>query len=78
MFSKLLDFNDPFYKPLWLRIAIVALAAGWGVFEFSNGNNFWGVVFVGAAGFAFHGLFIAFNPREPERRQGQESPVPGR
>jgi hypothetical protein len=70
MFSKLLDFNDPFYKPLWLRIAIVAVVAGWGIFEFLTGSPFWGTIFIGAAAFAFHGLFIAFNPREPEGKEG--------
>lgn len=72
MFGKLLDFNDPFYKPLWLRIVIVAVAAGWGVFEFMAGSPFWGVLFVGAGAFAFYGLFIAFNPREPERKSSTE------
>lgn len=70
MFSKLLDFNDPFYKPLWLRIAIVVVVAGWGVFEFMAGTPFWGVIFMGAAAFAFHGFFIAFNPRDPEEKRG--------
>jgi hypothetical protein len=72
MFSKLLDFNDPFYKPLWLRIAIVGVALGWGVFEFVTGSPFWGVIFVGAGAFAFHGLFIAFDPREPGQTQDSD------
>jgi hypothetical protein len=76
MFAKLLDFNDPFYKPLWLRILIVAITAGWSVFEFFGGTPFWGVIFLGAAAFAFHGLFIAFNPRELEQKvdNGQGNP----
>jgi hypothetical protein len=72
MFSKLLDFNDPFYRPLWLRIVIVAVVAGWGLFEFVTESPFWGVIFFGAAAFAFHGLFIAFNPREPEQENKTE------
>lgn len=63
---KLFDFNDPFFRPLWLRIAIVLVAGGWGVFEFVSGSPFWGTLFVGAAALAFHGLFIAFDPHEPE------------
>lgn len=72
MFSKLLDFNDPFYKPLWLRVVIVAFAGVWGMFEFIAGSPFWGVIFAGMAVFAFHGFFIAFNPREPEQKKGKE------
>lgn len=62
---RLFDFNDPFFRPLWLRVAIVAVAGGWGIFEFATGAPFWGVLFCGAAVAAFHGLFIAFDPREP-------------
>lgn len=68
----LFDFNDPFYRPLWLRIAIVTVCFGWGVFEFVSGSPFWGVVFWGVAAFAFHGLFIAFNPRDPEKTETDE------
>ena len=66
---KLFDFNDPFFKPLWLRVAIVAIAGGWGLFEFVAGAPFWGVLFVGMAALAFHGLFIAFDPRGPEEKK---------
>lgn len=63
---KLFDLNDPFFKPLWIRIVIVLLAGGWAVFEFMSGAMFWGTLFAGIAALAFHGFFIAFNPREPE------------
>ena len=63
---KFLDFNDPFYKPLWIRIAVVALPAAWGIFEFVSGTPFWGALFCAASALAFHGLFIAFEPREKE------------
>ena len=66
---KLFDFNDPFFKPLWLRVAIVLVAGAWGTFEFMAGATFWGTLFVGIAVVAFHGLFIAFNPREPENKK---------
>jgi hypothetical protein len=66
---NLFDFNHPFFRPLWLRIAVVAFAAGWGVFEFVGGAPFWGVVFCGVAALAFHGLFITFNPREPAPKE---------
>ncbi len=61
---NLFDFDHPFYRPLWIRGVVVAVAAGWGVFEFVSGSPFWGVLFCGMAAFAFHGLFIRFNPRQ--------------
>ena len=57
------DFNDPFFRPLWLRIIVVAVASGWGAFEFVSGSPFWGLLFCAAGAWAFYGLFIAFNPR---------------
>lgn len=66
---RLFDFNDPFFKPLWLRVAIVLVCGGWGAFEFASGATFWGALFVAVAAVAFHGLFIAFDPREPDRKQ---------
>lgn len=62
---RFFDFNDPFYKPLWIRIVVVVVPAFWGVFEFVSGATFWGLLFVAAAVVAFNGLFIAFAPRKP-------------
>jgi hypothetical protein len=64
--KKLFDLNDPFFRPLWLRIAIVAFSLGWGAFEFSAGAASWGLLFCGIGAYAFYGLFIAFDPRDPE------------
>ena len=69
---NLFDFNNPFFKPLWIRIAVVAVAALWGIFEFVNGATFWGVLFVALAAVAFHGLFIAFAPREPDTKETKD------
>lgn len=63
---KLIDFNDPFYKPLWLRTAVVVVTGAWGVFEFLSGAPFWGVLFLGVGAVAFYRLFIDFNPRKAE------------
>jgi len=73
---KLFDFNNPFFKPLALRIAVVAICTLWSVFEFVSGAPFWGVLFGGIAAIAFHGLFITFEPREPksdETSEGQDN-----
>jgi hypothetical protein len=69
---KFFDFNDPFFKPLWIRIAVVAVAGAWGVFEFVSGAPFWGVLFCGLAAAAFYGFFIVFNPRDPKPKTENE------
>ena len=64
---KLLDTNHPFFKPLWLRIVVVAIAAGWAVFEFRSGSTVWGLIFAAFAAVSAHGFFINFNPDETDR-----------
>lgn len=66
--KSVFDLNDPFFRPLWLRVLIVAATIGWGLFEFSAGQPFWGTLFCAIGAYAFYGLFIAFDPREPEEK----------
>lgn len=60
----LFDFNNPFFKPLWIRVSLVVFLVFWTLFEFSNGNNFWAGLFAFMAASAGWGLFVTFNPRE--------------
>ncbi|MGN7871434.1 DUF3329 domain-containing protein [Paracoccus sp. 22332] len=46
------DLDDVFYRPLWVRVLLVSLALGWGVFEFGSGAPFFGVIFVAIAVYA--------------------------
>jgi hypothetical protein len=64
---NLIDFDHPFFRPLWIRILTVGIAAAWGTFELLTGAPFWGVLFLGLAALAAHGLFIRFKPRWVER-----------
>lgn len=39
---KIIDQDHPFYKPLWRRLAIVAVTALWAAFElFVSGEGLW-------------------------------------
>jgi hypothetical protein len=60
---KLLDTDHPFFRPLWIRIGLVAVCFGWAVLEFATANPFWGVIFLGFGGYAAYGFFFDFNPR---------------
>lgn len=44
---KLIDLNVPFFAPLWIRVAVVAVCICWGLFEMSAGAPMWGIVFLG-------------------------------
>jgi hypothetical protein len=63
---KFFDFQHPFYKPLWIRIAITGACLGWAVVEILGGNSFWAILFGSVGLYSGHQFFIAFNPREPE------------
>ena len=64
--NKLFDFNHPFFRPLWLRIAIVALCLLWAMVEASTGGGMWAVLFTAIGLYAAYGFFVTFNPREPD------------
>ncbi|MBP1805589.1 hypothetical protein [Rubellimicrobium aerolatum] len=66
--DRFFDFNHPFFRPLWIRVLVVALCLGWAGVEFATGGTVWGILF-GAIGLAaLYGFFINFNPRPPGDR----------
>ncbi|WP_274426915.1 hypothetical protein [Chelativorans sp. YIM 93263] len=44
---KLFDLYHPFFRPLWRRVAVIVVCLGWGIFEFSMDEPFWGALFSG-------------------------------
>ena len=44
---KLIDLQDPFFAPPWIRVAVVLVCVVWGLFELSQGAVLWAVVFLG-------------------------------
>ncbi|WBU55921.1 hypothetical protein [Paracoccus sediminicola] len=54
----LIDPNHPFFRKLWVRVACVVLPLGWAVFELSQSNIFWAILFGGAAAALFHALIL--------------------
>lgn len=59
------DHEHPFFRPLWRRIAIVAVCAGWSIFEFSNGAQMWGMIAAAFTAYAVWQFFYLYNPAEP-------------
>lgn len=56
---KLFDMNHDWLRPLWVRVLIVVVAGGWGVFEWINEQHVWAVIFLVMAGYAFWSFFLA-------------------
>lgn len=44
--------EHPIYRPLWVRLLIIGLLAGWSVLEFTKGSPFWGTIAGGVGLFA--------------------------
>lgn len=64
MLDKLFDLDHPFFKPLWLRIAVVASCLAWAVFEAFGGSPAWAAAFGGVGLYSAYRFFFAFNPRD--------------
>ncbi len=59
---KILDAAHPFYRPLWRRVAIVAVAFAWAAFELSNGEAIWASVFGVIGLYCGWALLVAYRP----------------
>lgn len=60
--KKFLDTDHPFFRPLWIRIGIVAATGLWALFEFATGSPFWGILFAGISAYSAWGFFFDFHP----------------
>jgi hypothetical protein len=60
---KLIDPDHPFYRPLWIRLLIIALCAVWTAVEFRNGENTWGMIFLAVTTYTACTLLIFFKPK---------------
>ena len=56
---KLFDLHNPFFKPLWIRLLLVAFCFGCGVFEVSNGTYGWAAIFAVIGALAIWQFFIS-------------------
>ncbi len=64
---QLIDPTHPFYRPLWVRVLIVAICLGWTIVEASTSEPFWAVL-IGAVGiYAAWMLLVNFNPMPVEK-----------
>jgi chromate transport protein ChrA len=44
---KLIDLEDKFFAPVWIRVAVILVTTVWGLFEMSAGAPMWGIIFLG-------------------------------
>lgn len=65
------QFEHPMFRPLWVRILIVLICAGWGGVEFFNGTYFWCALFWGVGAYSAYRFFITFNPESRPDKEDQ-------
>lgn len=58
------DLDHPFFRPLWIRIALVSACLGWAAFEFLAASPFWGMLFGALGLYAAWRFFVTFEPRD--------------
>lgn len=63
---KFLDVQHPFFRPLWRRVAVVAVCLGWAVFEIVTGSPFFAILFGSVGLYCAYQFFIVFNPSDPK------------
>ncbi len=66
---KFIDPDHPFYRPLWIRLLIVALCAAWTAVEFYGGQMMWGTIFLVVTAYAGAALLVFYRPKEPEEKE---------
>ena len=50
----------PWFRPLWRRVLVTALCAGWVVFELAySGDGFWTIIAGACAGYCLWSFFLS-------------------
>lgn len=62
---QLIDPSHPMYKPLWVRILIVAVCFGWAAVETLGSQPFWAMLSGALGAYAAWMLLLNFKPQPP-------------
>jgi hypothetical protein len=58
--------GETFFRPLWRRVAIVAVCAGWAVLEWTHGDETWTMIALAATAYGAWSLLYAYKPPHDE------------
>ncbi|ENN88042.1 hypothetical protein RHSP_51204 [Rhizobium freirei PRF 81] len=62
---QLIDPSHPIYKPLWVRILIVAVCFGWAAVETLGAQPFWAMLSGALGAYSAWMLLLNFKPQTP-------------
>lgn len=54
--------GDAFFRPFWIRLAIVAACAGWTMLEWANGETGWAMMAGAVTLYGVWSFLIAYEP----------------
>ncbi|SDZ48560.1 hypothetical protein SAMN05444004_11683 [Jannaschia faecimaris] len=57
-----LDVQTPFFYPMWRRVVAVVVLTIWTLFEVSNGQVFWSILFGASGAYLAWQFFFVWNP----------------
>ena len=60
------DVQSPIFRPVWLRLLIVAACLGWALMELTGGSAFWAVIFGASGVYLGYQFFVVFDPDQKE------------
>ncbi len=67
LLGALFDTRHEFFRPLWVRLLVLAIAGGWACVEIWRGDLLWAAIFGVFAGMGFYGFFI--DPKRPSAQR---------
>lgn len=62
---KLIDPDHSFYRPLWIRLVVVAVCASWTAVEFTAGSETWGFILLAITAYTSATLLVFYKPKDP-------------
>lgn len=66
--------GDDFFKPLWIRLAIVLACAGWTLIEWINGETGWAMM---AGAVTIYGVWSFLYSFKPSSKSDHSGPSDG-
>lgn len=66
---KFFDLQHAFFNPLWRRLATVAVAGGWALFELATGSPGWAILFGALAIWCAYAFFVIWEPQAGENEE---------
>ena len=62
--ARMKDYEHPFFRPLWRRVAIVAACLVWSGLEYFGGSPTWSLIALAFAAYGGWQFFYLYKPAE--------------